>query len=222
MSRYRSILFDLDGTLVDSAPGIRHAFLESARLVLPETSLDLPDIRPYIGPPLPEMVRLLLPGASAPELERVVAGFRSVYDDSGWRKTGLFETVIETLSRLRDLEVRCFLATSKRLVPTMKIMEGLGLLPFFEDVISSDASHPVRLSKESMVRDLVARHRLDPSRTLMVGDTGSDAAAARACGLDFALAAYGYGGEGAGPDTGQAYVLLRLSDLLPVLSGEAA
>jgi len=219
MPTYESIIFDLDGTLVDSAPGIEYALRESIRLILPETVIDLTNIRANIGPPLPDLVRQLLPDTTPEVVNRVATRFRSIYDDFGWQKTRLYETAIETLSRLRDLHIRCFLVTNKRLTPTRQILQGFGLLPFFADIATADSDPRTLQSKESMIRYLISEHLLNPARTLMIGDTRSDATAARICGMDFAVAVYGYGSVHTENEWQGKYTLHKLADLLQIVSG---
>ena len=219
MPEYESVVFDLDGTLVDSAHGIECALLESIRLILPEVVIDLPDIKAHIGPPLPELVRQLLPHVSPQIADQIEGRFRSIYDHTGWQQTTLYEGVTETLSQLSDRLIDCFLVTNKRLTPTRQILVKLGLLPFFREVVSADATYPTLQSKEAMVRYLIQKYFLDPRKTLVVGDTRSDATAAQTCGMDFALAVYGYGSFDSANQSQQMYTLHKLSELLHFVPG---
>jgi len=219
MPEYESVVFDLDGTLVDSAPGIECALLESIRLILPEVVIDLPDIKAHIGPPLPELVRQLLPHVSPQIADQIEGRFRSIYDHTGWQQARVYEGVTETLSQLSDRLIDCFLVTNKRLTPTRQILVAFGLLPFFREIASADANYPALQSKEAMVRHLIEKYLLNPRKTLMVGDTRTDATAARICGMDFAVAAYGYGTTHADNQWQETYTLHRLSDLLHIVSG---
>ena len=193
MLNYETVVFDLDGTLVDSLPGIEYALTESIRVVMPETVVHLPDLRSYIGPPLPEFIKLLFPDLRADTMEKLAVQFRLIYDDTGWQKTRVYEHVIDTLSWLTERGIGCFLVTNKRFRPVKQILAQFGLLPFFKEVITADMDYMDIQSKEAMVRYLVEKHRLNPGKTLLVGDTIDDAAAAQMCGMNFAVAAYGYG-----------------------------
>jgi phosphoglycolate phosphatase len=193
MSDYKTAIFDLDGTLVDSLPGIEYALTESIKLIMPETVVQLPDLRPYIGPPLPELIKLLFPDLLADTMEKLAVQFRLIYDDTGWQKTRVYEHVIDTLSWLTERGISCFLVTNKRFRPVKQILARFGLLPFFKEVVTADMDHTNIQSKETMVRYLVEKHRLNPGKTLVVGDTIDDGGAAQMCGMNFAVAAYGYG-----------------------------
>lgn len=219
MPTYESIIFDLDGTLVDSAPGIEYALRESIRLILPETVIDLTNIRANIGPPLPDLVRQVLPELTPEVADQIETRFRSIYDHTGWQHTSVYESVIETLSQLTDRHIRCFLVTNKRLRPTRQILVKFRLLPFFGEVVSADANQSAPQSKETMVRYLTRKYLLNPGKTLMVGDTRSDATAARICGMDFAVAVYGYGSVHTENEWQGKYTLHKLADLLQIVSG---
>jgi phosphoglycolate phosphatase len=218
MAKYESVIFDLDGTLVDSAPGIEHALLESVQLILPDSVIDLPDIRPHIGPPLPELVRRLFPHVTPQVAEQIETRFGLVYDHTGWQLTRVYESAIKTLSWLADHQVGCFLVTNKRQKPTRQILIKFGLLQFFIEVVSADTNGPTLESKEEMVSHLVEKHLLNPGRTLMVGDTHSDATAARMCGMHFALAVYGYGSGYTDREWQEAHILHSISDLVQIVS----
>ena len=219
MPDYETVIFDFDGTLIDSAPGIEYSLLESIRLILPEVVMELPDIRAHIGPPLPELVKQLLPEATPEVADRIESRFRSIYDDTGWQQTRVYKNVRETLSWLVDRGIGCFLVTNKRLRPTRQILTEFGLLPFFREVVSADANLVAFQSKEAIVRYLIEKHLLNPAKTLMVGDTSDDAAAAQMCGMNFAVAAYGYGNVHTHNEWLKDYILHNLSDLLEIVSG---
>jgi len=193
MLDYENIIFDLDGTLVDSAPGIEMALLESIKLVLPEAAVQLPHVKAYIGPPLKEFIKQLLPDASTEVMDQIAVKFRLIYDSNAWQRTAVYAYVIDTLACLVERGISCFLVTNKRFKPTRQIIIKLGLLEFFKDVVTPDINDIVFPSKETMIRFLIEKHSLNIEKTLLVGDTTSDAAAAQMCGVDFAVATYGYG-----------------------------
>jgi len=103
------VLFDLDGTLIDSLPGIDW----SARIALAECGLsaDLSNLRRRIGPPIRDILASLS-GATGEVLNRLEAGFRRSYDAAGWRKTELRPGVMELLQHLRRAGRRLWLVTN--------------------------------------------------------------------------------------------------------------
>jgi phosphoglycolate phosphatase len=190
--RTAGLLVDLDGTLIDSFPGIAFAIRTAVEFVLPSRSLQ--DVRSFIGPPIREIYRKLL-GEQPPEIEdELIRIYRSVYDSEGWRQSFLYQGVGETLRELACRNVPCFVVTNKPRVPTEKILMKLNLHARLTKTVCRDSQDPVFASKAEMTAYLVEEYRLDSSLSCFVGDSEDDAYAAEACGIPFYAAAYGYGG----------------------------
>lgn len=186
----QNFIFDLDGTLVDSLPGIT----SSVNAALPPSVRRVPDVRPYIGPPVRSILRSLAHPACEQDLDRMERKFRQSYDSEGWRNTAEFSGARELLERLRAGRKRIFLVTNKPSQPTAKILGALGLTPYFEDVLTPDSRTPPFRAKDQMLRDLVNGHGLRIEECLMVGDTADDCAAAAALDMQAVSVAHGYGG----------------------------
>ncbi|MBM3270075.1 MAG: HAD family hydrolase [Candidatus Sericytochromatia bacterium] len=186
------LVCDLDGTLVDSAPGILAAIRETVPEVLPGWDGAVgPDL---IGPPIGEMFARLL-GPLAPDvLADLVGRFRAAYDTAGYAASRVYEGVPETLAALREAGVACYVLTLKPTAAARRILGLHGLLPFFADTLSPDDPADPFATKADGARLLCRRHGLPARRTALVGDSPDDLAAARACGLAFHAAGYGYGG----------------------------
>lgn len=186
-----ALVYDLDGTLIDSAPGIeaslRVAF-QAARRVLPSV-----DMRALIGPPITTIALNADPTLTPDELTVIEKVYRQDYDSSGWRSTVLFEEVEACLRLQHKSGIRLFVVTNKPSIPTANILGHLGLLPLFESVVSRNSRHPSYASKAEMLGDLVNTRSLDVSTSIMVGDTSEDQHAAQKNQLGFIHAAYGYG-----------------------------
>jgi phosphoglycolate phosphatase len=185
------VLFDLDGTLVDSSADIRAtlawAFAEAG---FPGTPLDA-----YrVGPTLEELVRLCAPpGLGEAGAAEVVAHFARRYDGLDFLGTPLYPGVAALLERLAGAGIGCSLATLKRAAPTGRLLAAKGLLGRFRAVACVDSLPGRRETKQAMVARLVRELGLDPRRTLLVGDTPEDLRAAHAAGLAAVWARYGYG-----------------------------
>ena len=106
-----SIIFDLDGTLVDSLPGITAAIRYALRGY--DVEIDSGQIRELIGPPIREILRKLVVSASESDLIVAEREFRTAYDSSHWKEAYLFTTARETLQALERFGVRLFLFTNK-------------------------------------------------------------------------------------------------------------
>jgi phosphoglycolate phosphatase len=182
----RNFIFDLDGTLVDSLPGIE----ESVRFAI---SGPVPSLRPLIGPPIRSILQTLRPEATASELDDLTRRFRASYDSGGWRRTVPQSGAAPLLADLRRFGLHAYLATNKPAEATTKILGLLAMAPYFDGVVTRDSSAPPFASKAEMLHALVRRHGLDPSLCLMVGDTAEDYTAALEAGMDVFIVANGYG-----------------------------
>jgi phosphoglycolate phosphatase len=186
----QNFIFDLDGTLVDSLPGITR----SVNAALPPSVERVADVRPYIGPPVRSILRSLAHTAAEDELDRMERRFRRSYDADGWRDTVEFSGAKDLLERLRAAGKRIFLVTNKPARPTRKILEALALRPYFEDVLTPDSRTPPFQGKAQMMRELIRRHDLQLRQCLMMGDTADDGTAAAALDIEAVFVAHGYGG----------------------------
>jgi phosphoglycolate phosphatase len=188
---FSNVIFDLDGTLADSLPGIENSMRLALATCQPERTL--PSMRSLIGPPIASMLARLWPDLREEELTALVTEYRRQYDDDGWRRSELFPGVLETLTALHRRSVDLFVLTNKPLHASRRILEHTGILPLCKDVVSPDSIEPPFNSKSSGAQWLRGKHNLDPAVTLLMGDGADDLKAAAHCGFSFAAAAYGYG-----------------------------
>ncbi len=209
------VLFDLDGTLIDSSPGILASFrrLLAERGLSPVVALDAS----VIGPPLGETLRHITGITDQARLAELAEGFKRDYDSQGYRLTTLFPGVPEGLARLAANGARLFIITNKRLVPTLKILDELNIARFFAGVHTRDETEPLAPSKAAVTRRVIAQYSIDAKRAFFVGDSEEDAQAARENGLTFVHAVYGYGAVGRDTQAGE----IRLAHFgdLPALIG---
>lgn len=186
--RTDSIIFDLDGTLVDSFHDIYDAF-KGAAIDLRLPALREDDVRGRMHLRLDQMVADMFPGTDA---ETFMRRYRERYDGSGYPNTHLYPGVEGTLKVLRERGCQLFVATNKRKRATEAIISRAGLEGVFGLVVPSDVSDPP-LNKAGLVRRIMMDRGLEPSRTVLVGDTKGDWEAANENGIRFILAGFGYG-----------------------------
>jgi phosphoglycolate phosphatase len=208
------VLFDLDGTLSDSAPGIlaalRHAFAVNG---LPP--LDPVTEQALLGPPFYESLPPLVGEA---KLWDVIGAYREHYVDGGgmYRATA-YDGVREVLAAARTAGLRMAVATSKPEHYAVPIVEHLGFAEFFETVggDETDGSLPTKaLVIEKVLRRL---GDVDPGGTVMIGDREHDVYGAREHGISCVGAGWGYGLPGELSAAGASPICATPRDLLPVL-----
>ena len=197
-----TILLDLDGALVDSLPGIA----ASGRAALaalghpPDPGLD---IAAMIGPPIEEMMQLMLARYGDDRVAEGVAAYRADYGARGLLASAPYPGIPEALDALRAAGARLMLATSKRRVFAERILDHTGLAPRFAAVHGSEPGGALD-HKPELIAHILARHDLDPAACVMVGDRRHDIAGARANGMRGLGVLWGYGAreelEAAGAD----------------------
>jgi phosphoglycolate phosphatase len=211
-----TVLFDLDGTLIHSAPGILAAF----RKVLADAGIEPVDAvdERVIGPPLMKTLARLSGLEPGERLDAVATAFKATYDTVGVYHADPYPGCLEVLDRLVTAGRRSYIVTNKRRTPAVMIADLLGMQPRLAGLYTLDTLTPPAARKRDVVAHLLAEHRLTRETVVMVGDSGDDADAAAANDLGFIAATYGYGNPLADPAVRPAAVLDRLAALPDILA----
>jgi len=187
----RNVIFDLDGTLVDSIEGIEVSTRTALLQTLPGETI--PDLKALIGPPVAIMFARAWPDLAPERMKRLLLAFRIHYALVGCLRSIPFPGVSETLTHLQSSDIRMFVLTNKPAEPTQVILEHLQLAGFFCKILSPDSVDPPSPTKRQGARHLMEQFKLSPRQTALIGDGEDDANAADECGFRFIRAAYGYG-----------------------------
>jgi phosphoglycolate phosphatase len=186
-----AVIFDLDGTLVDSADGIINSYAGAFQScgVTPTRNLT----SDVIGPPLLPTLNSLAGTNDAVVIDPLAAAFRAYYDEIGFRATKIYHGVSEMLQLLEQDPRPVFVATNKRKKPTDAIMGMLNWSRHFQEVYALDSLCPPALTKGALLGYILSNYKLQPEHTLYVGDREEDFLAATEVGVQFYRATWGYG-----------------------------
>ncbi len=188
-----AIVFDLDGTLIDSLPDIAAA---THRLLQAEgrAPLAADEVRPMIGDGAGMLVERAFAargGLPGPSVEPYLARFLAEYEPRAAELTRPFPGVAETLARLRAAGCRLGLATNKPSGATAEVLASFGLAGLFAAVVGGDDAPALKPDPRHVtaVLDLLG---VPASQAAFVGDSPNDIAAAHAAGLPCVLVSFGY------------------------------
>ena len=188
LQHYDVILFDVDGTLIDSAPGILNTLEEVFRTMGVDTTGV--NLRRYLGPPLR---RSFGEHFTDPEkIEEATELYRKSYEVKGSHECCAYPGAKEMLRRLKEAGLVLCTATSKPTEVVTPILKEQGLASYF-DFIGGASMDESRDTKTEVVRYVLEQPGVKGKRVLMVGDRNDDMRGAADCHLDAAGALYGYG-----------------------------
>lgn len=187
------ILFDLDGTIADSAPGIT----TSLGFMFEELGLPVPtpeELLAYVGPPILDSFRDRA-GMSPTEAAQALAIYRQHYLSNGTHGSPIFPGVPRVLREVHRAGVPLAVATSKPEFPASVILDHGNLTQYFR-VISGASIDEIRSAKADIIAEALQRFRMigvDTSRPVMVGDRNYDVLGAAAHGIPTVFVRWGYG-----------------------------
>jgi phosphoglycolate phosphatase len=185
------LIFDLDGTLVDSRLDLANA-VNATRGHMGMTPLANARVYTYVGNGAPLLIRRALgDGATEPEVQEALEFFLEYYNEHDLDNTTLYPGVRESLDRLRDAGKRMAVLTNKPVRMTRSIVEGLGVRGHFFQVYggnSFDQKKPHPMGVEALMREAA----VDRARTMMIGDSSVDVLTARNAGIACCGVTYGF------------------------------
>lgn len=211
----KAIVFDLDGTLVDSAPEIRSA-LNAAVSAIGLEPFPLSEVQGFVGGGAAVALRRAL-AARGRDLDdqafkNVLAAFYEVYAEVSKKGNGLYPGVIETLTALREHGIPLGVCTNKAAPITAIALEALRIRAFFSTVVGARDDIPRKPAPDMLLKALTDLGAA-PAAGLVVGDSKSDVGSARAAGCPVIAVSYGYP-HGPVAALGADLVIDRMPDLL--------
>jgi phosphoglycolate phosphatase len=194
------VVFDLDGTLVDSVPDLAHS-IDVMLARLGRAPAGEGRVRGWVGNGMSMLVKRALTGQQWPISEpdgfsEALALYREIYAANLCVRSRLYDGALACLTRLKRMGIHLACVTNKHSHFSQSLLELLGIADFFDAVASGDQFINNKPDPEPLLKT-AKRLGVEPSRALMVGDSPADAESARRAGFMLACVPYGYhGGKG--------------------------
>lgn len=185
----KAVLFDLDGTLLDTSEGIKHSVRHTISVMgynqLPEET-----ILKFVGPPI-QYSLMTFCGVDSEEAQRGANVFRDFYKSNALFEAELYDGIIELLKSLRNKGIKIGVATYKREDYAIDLLKHFGIDKFCDVIHGADNEN--RLSKADIIELCIKEIGEDKKDIVLVGDTVHDAKGAETAHIDFIAALWGFG-----------------------------
>jgi phosphoglycolate phosphatase len=187
----KAIVFDLDGTLIDTAPDLRAA-LNQVLVGMDRRELTIEEVRHMIGDGTPALMeRALAATGTMTDLNRAHQKLVQIYEASPANLSRLFPGVDTMLRLLRNSGANLGICTNKPQAATLSVLKAFNIAHYFEAIVGADMI-PFRKPDPRHLLSVIERLHATISKAVMIGDSENDYAAARSAGVPVILMRYGY------------------------------
>jgi len=190
LNKYNCVLFDLDGTLMDTTPGVLasvHDMLDELKI----SSLSDETIRAFVGPPMKDSLMKHC-GFNAADAQSGVVLFRKIYMERHLLNATVYDGIFELLDALLDKGVSMAVASNKGHAHVVKILEHCGIAKYCKCIKGANPENT--MDKSDIVNYCMEKLGIkNLSQAVLVGDSEYDAIGASTSGIDFIGVTYGFG-----------------------------
>ena len=187
--KIKNVIFDLDGTLLDTGRGIIES-VEHTIGVMGLSKLSGEELRSCVGPPLKRSFMNTC-GCTEETANEAVRTFRAYYQEGAVLHAEHYPGITELCSELKNRGIKLGVATNKPNRFAVALIENFGLEPYFSCVKGADEAG--KLSKTDLIRSCMQEIGATESDTVLIGDTDNDAAGAEQAGIGFIAVTFGFG-----------------------------
>lgn len=211
--KYRDLLFDLDGTIMDSAEGITKSVQYSLRKFGIDEE-DLSKLTPFVGPPLLDSYEEFY-SMDEKQAMQAVAYYRERYEKTGLFECSPYEGIASLLERLQKEGRRLIVASSKPEVFVRRILEHFDLEQYFSEIVGATLDERLA-GKPGIIREVFRRCQISEEEKIhlvMIGDRRYDIEGARSTRIDSIGVYYGFAEKGELEKAGATYIAYTVKDL---------
>jgi len=211
---FSHIIFDLDGTLIDSADDIIICIRKSIEK-FPEIGKINID-RNIIGPPIREIINNLIPNLDEEVKNKILNYFKEYYYECNFDNTKLINGVLDLLNLLKRNKIKTFIATNKPIYPTQKILSKFDLTDF-NQIVTIDSVPGKYLKKNEMIYKIIHDNNLNKEETIYVGDAVNDINAAKKNKIKSIGFLGGYGNANEIINANPNYFLRNMAEIIKII-----
>lgn len=215
---YKTILFDLDGTIIDSMDGVVHS-VNHALTVFGMGVDDLSTLRKFVGPPIKQSFMNHC-GFDEEKTNEIIKVYRKYYVEKGIYEHTVYPGIPELLRNLKSLGKTLAVATSKTETTAKTILENLGLSDYFTVIAGANPDGSCATKEEVLRKCLGALNITEYESVVLVGDTIFDVEGARKVGIDCIAILYGYGTLETLQEENPTFIVRTVEDLGRLLMAE--
>lgn len=215
MKNYDIILFDLDGTLVDSGLGITNSVIYALEKFGIKVN-DRTSLYKFVGPPLHKSFENFY-GFTPGKAMQAVEYYREYYKDKGIFEVKMYAGIKNTLEKLYSADKTLLVTTSKPEVFAKKILEHLGIAKYFKIIAGANLDGTRTIKSEVISYAFKQCKITDLSKVIIIGDREYDVFGAKEIGIDSMGVIYGYGSEEELKNAGATYLAKSAADILSQL-----
>lgn len=205
-----NLIWDLDGTLVDSMPAIAGA-LKSTAQHYDQPIWSEEKIQQMIGPELGLILKDMLAVTTAEQIDEAKAVYRSFYQQT-MTQSPVFSGLEEVLEHFKQAGVTLYVATAKYQAYAQTILEANGIAPLFAGIYGSEENGNLG-NKTELLAHLLAEEDINPAQCVMIGDTQYDIVAGQNHNMTTVAVSWGYGKESELKEAGAHYFAGSVDDL---------
>lgn len=218
---WKTVLFDLDGTLTDSAEGITKC-VQHALVSMGYETPELDDLHCFVGPPLKEMF-MEYTGMNSEDGDRAVTLYRERYVPTGIYENHLYPRIIKMLELFQKEGIIMGVASSKPEIYVKQILNHFGIDDYFKVIVGSELDGE-RVHKKDVLEEAIRRLKMESHRDqiVLVGDTKYDVEGAREAGIQCIGVTYGYGDQDELEASNPIYLAESVSDVAECVMSQHA
>ena len=189
MSKYKLVIFDMDGTLADTSPGILNCIKYTIKQMgLNEISLE--QMYSHVGPPMEESYNRNF-GLTGDSLKQAVSHHKEYAIQKGFKELKLYDGVLPLIDAIRKNGIKTAVATLKAHDTILKIFDSLEISDKFDIVFGVSQDNP--MAKAQLLNCCIKEIGIEPFEAVLIGDSKYDAIGAMETGIDFIAVTYGFG-----------------------------